>query len=170
MYWIGYIFRKCGSVVKFKWFGDSKIKFQENWLTQAKEILVGKWVVWQSAKQHYTESWQEPRGAWASWVVTWPFIRVQQGCIPHLKEDIQSYLLIYEIDFFFEQINTEMRFILWTWFREFCSCCSLTALPGPAWVLLNWICKELISSLYISCLFFSCAGLMQVSSTFWDAT
>ena len=45
---------------------------------------------------------------------------------------------------------TEMRFILCTWFGEFCSCCSLTALPGPAWVLLKWICKELISSLYIS--------------------
>ena len=43
-----------------------------------------------------------------------------------------------------------MRFILCTWFGEFCSCCSLTALPSPAWVLLNWICKELISSLYIS--------------------
>ena len=42
-----------------------------------------------------------------------------------------------------------MRFILCTWFGEFCSCCSLMALPGPAWVLLNWICKELISSLYI---------------------
>ena len=40
------------------------------------------------------------------------------------------------------------RFILCTWFGEFWSCCSLTALPGPAWVLLNWICKELISSLY----------------------
>ena len=45
--------------------------------------------------------------------------------------------------------NTEMRFILCTWFGEFCSCCSLTVLPGPAWVLLNWICKELISSLYL---------------------
>ena len=44
---------------------------------------------------------------------------------------------------------TEMRFILCSWFGEFCSCCSLTDLPGPAWVLLNWICKELISSLYI---------------------
>ena len=42
-----------------------------------------------------------------------------------------------------------MRFILCTWFSEFCSCCSLTALPGPAWVLHNWICKELISSLYL---------------------
>ena len=41
-----------------------------------------------------------------------------------------------------------MRFILCTWFGEFCSCCSLTALPGLAWVLLNKICKELISSLY----------------------
>ena len=41
-----------------------------------------------------------------------------------------------------------MGFILCTWFGEFCSCCSLTALPGPAWVLLNGICKELISSLY----------------------
>ena len=44
-------------------------------------------------------------------------------------------------------ISTEMRSILCTWFGEFCSCCSLTALPGPAWVLLNWICKQLISSL-----------------------
>ena len=26
--------------------------------------------------------------------------------------------------------TTEMRFILCTWFGEFCSCCSLTALPG----------------------------------------
>ena len=42
-----------------------------------------------------------------------------------------------------------MRFILCTRFCEFCSCCSLAALPGPAWVVLNWICKELISSLYI---------------------
>ena len=47
-------------------------------------------------------------------------------------------------------ICTEMRFILCTWFGEFCSCCSLTALPGPAWVLLNWICKDLISSLYLN--------------------
>ena len=46
------------------------------------------------------------------------------------------------------RICTEMRFILCTWFGEFCSCCYLTALPGPAWVLLIWICKELISSLY----------------------
>ena len=45
--------------------------------------------------------------------------------------------------------STEMRFIICTWFGEFCSCCSLTALPGAAWVLLNWICKELISSLYL---------------------
>ena len=43
---------------------------------------------------------------------------------------------------------TEMRFVLCTWFGEFCYCCSLTALPGPAWVLLNKICNELISSLY----------------------
>ena len=45
-------------------------------------------------------------------------------------------------------VCTERRFILCKWFGEFCSCCSLTALLGPAWVLLNWICKELISSLY----------------------
>ena len=49
---------------------------------------------------------------------------------------------------------TEMRFILCTWFGEICSCCSLTAQTGPAWVLLNWICKELISSLYNFWLFF----------------
>ena len=45
-----------------------------------------------------------------------------------------------------------MRFIPCTWFGEFCSCGSLTALHGPAWVLLNWICKELISSLYVATL------------------
>ena len=38
MYQISYAFRKCGSVVKFRAFGDSKMKFQENWLTQAREI------------------------------------------------------------------------------------------------------------------------------------
>ena len=36
----------------------------------------------------------------------------------------------------------EMRFNLCTWFGEICSCSCLTVLPGPAWVLLNKICKE----------------------------
>ena len=45
--------------------------------------------------------------------------------------------------------NTEMRFVLCTWFGEFCSCCSLTALPGPTRVLINWISQEFISSLYV---------------------
>ena len=35
-----------------------------------------------------------------------------------------------------------MRFILCTWFGDFCSCCCLTALPGPAWVLLSKIYKS----------------------------
>ena len=60
-----------------------------------------------------------------------------------------------------------MRFILCTWFGEFCSCCSLIALPGPAWVLLNWICKELISSLYVlwscSIKLFCSVGLSRVA-------
>ena len=42
-----------------------------------------------------------------------------------------------------------MRFNLCMWFGEISSCSCLTVLPGPAWVLLNWICKELISSLYM---------------------
>ena len=65
-----------------------------------------------------------------------------------------------------------MRFILCTWFGEFCSCCFLTTLPGPAWVLLNWICKELISSLYhiaqlLShfCLFSNCPSWAKVNPT-----
>ena len=37
---------------------------------------------------------------------------------------------------------TEMRFNLGTWFGEMSSCYCLTVLPGPAWVLLNKICKE----------------------------
>ena len=38
--------------------------------------------------------------------------------------------------------TTEMKFILCTWFGEISSCSCLTVLPGPAWVLLNKICKE----------------------------
>ena len=45
---------------------------------------------------------------------------------------------------------TEMRFNLCTWLAEISSCSCLTVLPGPAWVLLNKICKDYISSLYIS--------------------
>ena len=56
---------------------------------------------------------------------------------------------LWSLDLTSWMLCTEMRFFLCTWFGEFCSCCSLTALPGPAWVLLNWICKELISSLYM---------------------
>ena len=37
---------------------------------------------------------------------------------------------------------TEMRYILCTWFGEISSCSCLTVLPGPAWVLINKICKE----------------------------
>ena len=36
----------------------------------------------------------------------------------------------------------EMRFNLCTWFGEISSCSCLTALPGPALVVLNKICKE----------------------------
>ena len=32
----------------------------------------------------------------ASLAVTWLFVGVQQATIPHLKEDIQGYLLMYE--------------------------------------------------------------------------
>ena len=37
-----------------------------------------------------------------------------------------------------------------TWLREFSSCSCLTALPGPAWVLLSKIYKSFAGSLYIS--------------------
>ena len=37
---------------------------------------------------------------------------------------------------------TEGRFNLCTWLGEICSCSCLTVLPGPAWVLLNKICKD----------------------------
>ena len=36
-----------------------------------------------------------------------------------------------------------------TWFGEISSCSSLTALPGPAWVLLSKICKPFVGSLYL---------------------
>ena len=52
------------------------------------------------------------------------------------------------VSYTFLEHYTEMRFILCTWLGEIYSCCCLTVLPGPAWVLLNKICKEYISSLY----------------------
>ena len=42
-----------------------------------------------------------------------------------------------------------MRFNICMWFGEICSCSCLTVLPGSAWVLLNTICKDKMSSLYI---------------------
>ena len=41
-----------------------------------------------------------------------------------------------------QRLYTEMKFNLCTWFGEISSCSCLTVLPGPAWVLLNKICKE----------------------------
>ena len=35
-----------------------------------------------------------------------------------------------------------------TWFGEICSCCCLTVLLGPAWVLLSKIYKPFAGSLY----------------------
>ena len=35
-----------------------------------------------------------------------------------------------------------------TWFGEICSCCCLTVLLGPAWVLLSKIYKTFAGSLY----------------------
>ena len=40
--------------------------------------------------------------------------------------------------------TTEMSKILCTWFGEICSCCSLTVLPGPAWVLLNYVLQRIL--------------------------
>ena len=66
--------------------------------------------------------------------------------------------------------RTEAPEMACTWFGEFCSCCSLTALPGPTWVLLNKICKELISSLYVSSQGADCTyvALIVIFATFYD--
>ena len=37
-----------------------------------------------------------------------------------------------------------MSKILCTWLREVCSYCSLTVLPGPAWVLLNYVLQRIL--------------------------
>ena len=37
-----------------------------------------------------------------------------------------------------------MSKILCMCLREVCSCCSLTALPGPAWVLLNYVLQRIL--------------------------
>ena len=39
---------------------------------------------------------------------------------------------------------TEMRFNLCTRLREVCSCCFLTVLPGPAWVLPNYVLQRIL--------------------------
>ena len=36
--------------------------------------------------------------------------------------------------------STELFKMACTWFGEICSFCSLTVLPVPAWVLLNYVC------------------------------
>ena len=41
---------------------------------------------------------------------------------------------------------TELRKSSCTWFGEVCLCCSLTALPGPAWVLLKYVLQRLFLS------------------------
>ena len=38
---------------------------------------------------------------------------------------------------------------LYTWLREISSCSRLTFLPGPAWLLLNKVCKPLFRALYM---------------------
>ena len=42
--------------------------------------------------------------------------------------------------------TTELRKSPCTWFGEVCFCCSLTALPGPAWVLLKCVLQRLFLS------------------------
>ena len=49
---------------------------------------------------------------------------------------------------FYSHMHTEISNKACAWFREVCSCCSLTALPGPAWVLFSGICKPFLRSLY----------------------
>ena len=44
--------------------------------------------------------------------------------------------------------STELRRSLCTWLWEIGFCCCLTSLPGPAWLLLNKICKDFFSALY----------------------
>jgi hypothetical protein len=50
-----------GQLLNLEHLDVSASNFKENWLTQAREIKVGKRVVWQEAKQEYTESWHETR-------------------------------------------------------------------------------------------------------------
>ena len=46
------------------------------------------------------------------------------------------------------QTFTEGEIKVCTWLREISSCCCLTALPGPAWVLLSKTNKPLFPPLY----------------------
>ena len=42
-----------------------------------------------------------------------------------------------------------MKKFLCTWLGEVCYSCSLTVLPGPAWVVLNYELQRIFSPLYI---------------------
>ena len=48
-------------------------------------------------------------------------------------------------------VYTELRKSPCTWFGEVCLCCSLTALPGPAWVLLKYVLRRLFLSSVLRC-------------------
>ena len=49
---------------------------------------------------------------------------------------------------------TELRKSSCTWFGEVCLGCSITALPGPAWVLLKYVLQRLfLSSVVVEILY-----------------
>ena len=67
-----------------------------------------------------------------------------------------------------EDDTTELSNILCSWLGEVCSCCSLTVLPGLAWVLLNYVLQRiLLISVYFSQILHSlidgCRALLLLS-------
>ena len=45
-----------------------------------------------------------------------------------------------------EGVCTEVHLMVRSRFGENCSCCCLRALPGPAWVLLNYVLHTILST------------------------
>ena len=79
--------------LKKMWISEIKWNYKRiGWSKPEKSKFEKVWFCF-LAKQHYTVSWQKTRGCRTFCTVSWPFHRVEQAIIPHLKEGYLSCLL-----------------------------------------------------------------------------
>ena len=64
---------------------------------------------------------------------------------PRARSYCRIHLLSIEVAHLELLLSTEPEKMACTWFGEIPSCCSLTALLGPVWVLLNYVLQTIFS-------------------------